>query len=96
VLVGLSRPNHYEPIERTLRYLLRDVCVTWGFCLPPADVDRIAQTPNLTAEQFAEEVLLAEGFEPSQNPELVERFTMLFHAHVGLMPLTTDASDEEP
>ncbi len=93
--MGLSRPNQYAPTERTLRYLLYDVCVTWGFCLPPADADRIATSSNLSAEQFAEEVLLAEGFEPSQNPELVERFTRLFHAHVGLTP-PEDVSDEEP
>ncbi len=58
--MGLSRPNRPTPVERTLRYLLRDLCVEWGYCLPPAETERIATSTSITAKQFAEAVLRAE------------------------------------
>jgi hypothetical protein len=43
--------------------LLIDLCVGWGFCIPPADCVRLASSRHLTADEFATEVLLAEGFD---------------------------------
>jgi hypothetical protein len=52
-----------EPsLEKDLRSLLSTLCVEWGFCIPPDDVDRIASSQRLTADEFATEVLKAEGF----------------------------------
>jgi len=41
--------------------------VEWGFCVGPADLDRIAARPRLTADKFATEVLKAEGFNPEHE-----------------------------
>jgi hypothetical protein len=54
-----------EPsLEKDLRSLLSKLCLEWGFCIPPDDVDRIACSQRLTADEFAAEVLKAEGFNP--------------------------------
>ena len=49
-------------LEDRLSHLLQELCIDWGFCIPPADARRIASTTPLTADQFAYAVLTAEGF----------------------------------
>jgi hypothetical protein len=49
-------------LEERLSHLLYELCVDWGFCIPPADRQRIASTKSLTADQFAHAVLTAAGF----------------------------------
>jgi hypothetical protein len=51
-------------LEKMLGTLLDEMCLEWGFCLPPADRERIASSRSLTADEFAAEVLRAEGFDP--------------------------------
>jgi hypothetical protein len=50
-------------LEKRLSDLLTALCVEWGFCIPPDDFDRIASSQHLTADEFATEVLKAEGFD---------------------------------
>lgn len=60
--MGFQPLKQDSSLEDRLSYLLSELCVDWGFCIPPADAQRIASTRPLTAEQFAREVLTAEGF----------------------------------
>jgi hypothetical protein len=95
--MALSRPNQLSPVERTLRYLLRDLCVDWGYCLPPAETERIAKSTTITAAQFAEAVLRAEGGDAaSPSEELVERIAQRFIAYVGSAELPPGHSNDEP
>lgn len=57
----MKKPNRYSAGERQLRYLLHDLCTELGYCLPDADADRMATYTEITAEDFALEVLQAEG-----------------------------------
>ncbi len=58
-----------QPLEERIHYLLADLCVEWGFCIPPEDAARIAQSKHLEADQFALEVLQAEGYELGRHSE---------------------------
>jgi len=50
-----------------LDFLLYDLCVDLGFCLPPADKARICATGSGNAEAFAEEVFRVEGLNPDEH-----------------------------
>jgi hypothetical protein len=60
--MGIRRLKQGSPLEDRLSHLLDELCVDWGFCIPPTDARRIASTTPLTADQFAHAVLTAEGF----------------------------------
>lgn len=69
-------------MERELRYLLYDLCVIWGFCIPPTDFERIAKQDQLDSEEFAKQVLIAEGMDPLEEnewyPKIAQRFIERF------------------
>ena len=81
--MGMRRPKNLPPGERKLSYVLYDLCVKWGYCIPPADGERIAKSKEITAEDFAIEVLKAEGFAPEQEPERVRKIAAYFVEQVG-------------
>lgn len=51
-------------LERDILVLLDKLCLESGFCIPPVDAVRISQSASLTADEFASEVLRAEGMNP--------------------------------
>lgn len=46
------------------RALLSTLCIKLGFCLPPAEVERIAGSPPPSSDEFARDVYVAEGLDP--------------------------------
>lgn len=81
--MGMRHPKAFPANERKLRYLLYDLCVKWGYCIPPAVGERIASCKEITADQFAIEVLKAEGFAPEYEGERVRQIVELFVAQIG-------------
>ena len=65
-------------LEDRLSHLLYELCVDWGFCIPPADAQRIASTKTPTADQFANAVLTAEGFDPEYEMRWFEQIRQRF------------------
>jgi hypothetical protein len=59
--MGIRPLKQDSSSEDRLFHLLYELCVDWGFCIPPADAQRIASTRPLTADQFANAVLTVEG-----------------------------------
>jgi hypothetical protein len=59
--MGVRPLKQDSSLEDRLSHLLYELCVDWGFCIPPADRQRIASTKTLTADQFANAVLTTEG-----------------------------------
>jgi hypothetical protein len=57
--------------------------VEWGFCIPPDDVDRIASSQRLTADEFAAQVLKAEGFNPDYEVRWYRMIKRLFIDRLG-------------
>ena len=88
--LGLRLDKNTPPLERKLRYFLYDLCVDWGFCIPPDDSDRIASMQRVTAEEFAIEVVKAEGFGGSTGSEWVKKISIRFADHFGSDELSAD------
>ena len=69
--------------EDRLSHLLYELCVGSGFCIPPADAQRIASTKILTADQFAHVVLTADGFAPEYEKRLFKQIRQRFVDRFG-------------
>jgi hypothetical protein len=64
-----------------VKHLLAALCEELGICLPPEEQVRIAATPPLTAEAFANAVLQAEGLDPTDQSlrcQILARVTKAF------------------
>ena len=66
--------------DREVDWLLEDLCVNGGYCLPPQVDAQIRSAPPRTPDAFADAVIRAEGLDPALNPreyrwvlEVVER-----------------------
>ena len=57
-----------EPIE--VRRLLDELCVGLGFCLPPADQDRLEADPPTDENAFTDAVFVAERMWPCTDLRL--------------------------
>lgn len=68
-------------MERELFYLLGDLCVKWGFCI--SDYDRITKSEYYSAEQFAEDVIRAEGMNPEHELKWMRRIAERFRERFG-------------
>lgn len=55
--------------ENDVKQLLDWLCIQWGFCIPPKAAQDICQRSELTADEFANLVLLAEEMDPEAEKE---------------------------
>lgn len=59
-----TRVNHIkaliEPDE--VRGLLSRLCIEYGFCLPPIEIEKLAASPPTDIDDFTEAALVAEGY----------------------------------
>ena len=49
-----------EPQE--VRDVLSRLCIKFGFCLPPVEIEKLAASPPTDIESFTEAALVAEGY----------------------------------
>ncbi len=61
--MGFKVGKNVPPMERELIYLLYDLGVKWGFCIPSYDHDEISKKKHYQAIEFAEDVVKAKGME---------------------------------
>ncbi len=78
--MGFKVGKDVPPMERELIYLLADLCVKWGFCIPPDDNNEISKKEHYHAIEFAEDVVKAEGMEGYEGwvNRIAERFRERF------------------
>lgn len=78
--MGFKVPKDTPPMERELIYLLTDLCVRWGFCLPPDRFEQISKMSHYTDKNFATDVVAAEGLDSSSDwiNKIAERFRERF------------------
>lgn len=56
-----------DPSE--VRAVLDRLCLKYGFCLPPIEIERLAASPPMGIDDFIEVVFAAEGFGfPKSDP----------------------------
>ncbi|UQU63310.1 hypothetical protein COUCH_30510 [Couchioplanes caeruleus] len=48
--------------EFEVEQLLYELCVGYGFCIPPEDQRRLRETPPLGVDAFTDAVLKADGY----------------------------------
>jgi hypothetical protein len=53
------------PSRDQIESLLYDLCVTYGFCLPDTEHDKLVDDPPGTVDAFTAAVYRAEGMDPS-------------------------------
>ncbi len=89
--MGFKLDPKTPPMERELTYLLADLCVKWGCCIPPHAADEICKMAELDAETFAESVVAAEGLNPAYERELVRKIATKFRERFGADPISASA-----
>ena len=75
-------------MERELIYLLHDLCIKWGICIPPDCLARIAKTEQYNAIDFARDVVEAEGMDPDNETGWVNRIVEQFKVRFGSDEIT--------
>ena len=76
-------------MERELSYLLYDLCVTWGFCIPPDRAEEISKMSHWNAKGFAISVVEAEGMNPEYEQQWVRRIAEKFGERFGAEEIST-------
>lgn len=81
--MGFKQDKNIPPMERELNYLLYDLCVIWGFCIPPDYGQKISQTESYNAKEFAKDVITAEGMNPEHETKWMKRISEKFKERFG-------------
>jgi hypothetical protein len=81
--MGFKVAKDTPPMERELSYLLYDLCVIWGFCIPTVRAEEICRMGRWSAKEFAISVVEAEGMNPGYEQEWVRRIAERFRERFG-------------
>ena len=81
--MGYKQHKDTPPMEREINYLLYDLCVIYGFCIPPEDSERISLLKHLNAKEFARSVLIAEGMNPDYEHKWAKMISNKFIERFG-------------
>jgi hypothetical protein len=77
--VGTKPLRADSSLEEHLSHFLGELCVDWGFCSIPEEVwQRITTSQHLTADQFAHDVVTAEGFDVRYDDQWFNRIRLRF------------------
>ena len=78
--MGFKVPKDTPSMERELIYLLADLCVKWGFCIPPDSIEGITKTDRYNDIDFATDVVESEGLDCNSSwvNRIAERFRERF------------------
>lgn len=81
--MGLKLGPNTPPMEREITYLLYDLCVRWGWCIPPISAEQISKRTQLNAEEFAFSVVAAEGLNAEYERKYVRKIAAKFRERFG-------------
>ncbi len=90
--MGFKIDKTVPPMERELAYLLYDLCVNWGFCIPPVRAEELRKLTYLSAEEFAINVVEAEGMNPEYESKWVRRIANKFRERFGVEEILSPPS----
>ena len=82
--MGYKQPKDTPPMEREINYLLYDLCVDLGFCIPPINAEEISKRTHLAAERFANDVIEAEGLKPEYEKKWMNKISNKFRERFGV------------
>ena len=72
-------------MERELNYLLYDLCVKWGFCIPSESIEKITKRAKYKDKDFALDVVEAEGLD--QHSSWVDKIAERFRERFGTVEI---------
>lgn len=75
--------NPWEQVQREMQFLLEELCIELGFCLPPDDQERIVATEMWDADSFVAEVFRCEKMNPDEFRQLRREVGRKFEDHFG-------------
>lgn len=81
--MGFNVKKDVPPMERELIYLLGDLCVKWGFCIPADDYNQISKADYYQADEFGKDVVKAEGMDPDFETQWVQKIADRFKERFG-------------
>lgn len=81
--MGFKVGKDVPPMERELIYLLSDLYVKWGFCIPPDSFDRISKMEYYYVDDFTLDVLEAEGVETAYETVWKKKISEKFKERFG-------------
>lgn len=81
--MGFKQDKETPAMERELNYFLYDLCVNWGFCIPPDSAEKISKKQHWMAREFAAAVVLAEGMNPEYDYSWVKKISNRFRERFG-------------
>jgi hypothetical protein len=74
-----------KTFESELPWLLDELCIELGFCLPAAEYETLMNSPPLDVDAFTDAVLAAEGLDPSLNKQLRRAVRSKIERRVGYL-----------
>lgn len=81
--MGYKLNKSTPPMERELNYLLNDLCVKWGFCIPPDNQIEISQAEYYTSSDFANDVISSDGMNPDGEKKWLRKISDKFIERFG-------------
>jgi hypothetical protein len=89
--MGFKIDKDAPPMEREIAYLLYDLCVKWGFCIPPMRAGDLCKLSDVSAEEFAIAVIEAEGMIPEFEVKWVRRIANKFRERFGVEEISSSS-----
>jgi hypothetical protein len=86
----MNRDVQLTNMAKAIRDFLDEICVDWGFCIPRRDIQRLMNAENLEADEFAREVLIAEGMDPDIEVKWRRKIRARFANQFGASLLSKD------
>jgi hypothetical protein len=74
-----------KTFESELPWLLDELCIELGFCLPAAEYETLMNSPPRDVDAFTDAVLAAEGLDPSLNKQLRRAVRSKIERRVGYL-----------
>lgn len=67
-----NRVKHIDTLlgPEEVRNLLSRLCIRYGFCLPPTEIEKLAASPPTDIDKFTEAALAAEGYGFTKSDQL--------------------------
>lgn len=82
-----------KTMYEALDFLLYDLCVDLGFCLPPEDNARICASESWDVDAFTAEVFRVEGMDPNEHLAIERQMRSRFVEMFGSSSVDTESFD---
>jgi hypothetical protein len=83
IKMGFKQKKDMTPMEREISYLLADLCLQWGFCIPINKQIEISKAEYYISKDFANDVIEAEGMNSEYEHKWIKKISAKFKERFG-------------